>query len=481
MAALDEQERSGEDPLASPELIDLQVARLDSVKKTEGEIDEVQKALSDRREYLAQVSIVQPESDGRYQELNSVLTRLQSQLERDQTAGRKQILAVRQKELAVRRQEERSKIAASLQDLKVRGQQIKEQYDERVTDLQASGGQSIQLEFVRAELERFNKIFELIATKSIALQTESRAPERITKKPAVAPPVLPIEQIPYKHLLLFCSVGLVAPFGLAVAEALVRRINDVVQLAHESRLHVLGEISALPVRYLAATSRKLMPGLRRASYVFAESINSLRTNLAMSSQLGKRQVLAVTSATSGEGKSSVATSLAMSIAETTGAKTLIIDGDMRSPDVATMLKTPSRPGLYDLLSGKCTVDEAIHRVGEGPLFVLPAGAPMRNPHLVLKLAEMKQILNQLRGQFSSIIIDTPPILGASESLILAKAADMTIFCSLCDVSRAKQVRLAVERLEHTGANVAGAVLSGTSVARYASVYGYYANPGEREG
>src|SRR4029079_7454904 len=175
----------------------------------------------------------------------------------------------------------------------------------------------------------------------------------------------------------------------------------------------LGEIAALPVRYVATTSRKLMPGLRRASYIFAESINSLRTNLSVSAEFGGRQVVAVTSATSGEGKSSVATSLAMSIADTTGAQTLVIDGDMRSPDVATMLKTPNRPGLFEVLSGKCQLEEAIHQVGDGNLYVLPAGRATQNPHLVLKLPECKRLIDQLRGRFSSIVIDITPILGGS--------------------------------------------------------------------
>ena len=80
----------------------------------------------------------------------------------------------------------------------------------------------------------------------------------------------------------------------------------------------------------------------------------------------------------------------------------------------------------------------------------------------------------LRQKFCTIVIDTPPILGASESLVYAKAADLVVFCSLADVSRVKQVRLAVDRLQSTGANLAGAVLSGVPVSRYVYSYGSYA-------
>jgi capsular exopolysaccharide synthesis family protein len=356
---------------------------------------------------------------------------------------------------------------------------MKKLFKEQVGDMQLGGGKSVELEFARAELAREEKVFEEIASRKLSLQTESRAPTRVLPQQPAREPLVPLEKLPYKLMVLACCAAFIAPFAAAVArEITVRRINDSEQLAQESRMRILGEISMLPVRHVAASPRKLLPGLRRAAYVFAESINSLRTNLAVASDLRGRQVVAVTSAASGEGKTSVATSLAMSIADTTGTQTLIIDGDMRSPDVAAMLKTPNAPGLFDFLSNNCSLDEAIHRVGDGDLYVMPAGRATKNPHLVLKLESAQRLLDQLRSRFSTIVVDTPPILGASESLLLAKAADMAIFCSMCDVSRAKQVRLAVERLEHAGVNVAGAVLSGTPARRYAHVYGYYVNEGE---
>jgi capsular exopolysaccharide synthesis family protein len=229
---------------------------------------------------------------------------------------------------------------------------------------------------------------------------------------------------------------------------------------------------------VAISPKKLAGRLRRESYIFAESINSLRTNLAVAESLDEQLVIAVTSSVSGEGKTSVATSLAMSIMNATDLPTLIIDADMRSPDVATILKTRSRPGLFDLLSNKCELNDAIHRVNESNLYVIPGGRATRNPHHIVGVSATKQLLDQLRTRFHAIVIDTPPILGASESLIFAKACDAALFCTRCDFSRVKQVRMAVERLEHAGVSLAGAVLSGTPAKRYAYLYGYYENRGE---
>ena len=110
-----------------------------------------------------------------------------------------------------------------------------------------------------------------------------------------------------------------------------------------------------------------------------------------------------------------------------------------------MLKSKNQPGLFELLSDKCKLDEAIQRVGQSELYVIAAGRATRSTHSVLGSDELKHILDELRPRFSKIIIDTPPILGASESLMLAKAADSVLLCSLCDVSKVKQVRLAIDR------------------------------------
>jgi capsular exopolysaccharide synthesis family protein len=207
--------------------------------------------------------------------------------------------------------------------------------------------------------------------------------------------------------------------------------------------------------------------------VFAESINSLRTNLTLAADLRDKRVFAVMSAVSGESKSSVATSLAMSFANATGRPTLVIDGDMRSPDVASMLKTKLAPGLFEVLSGKCELEDCIQHVADSQVYVLAAGKADRTAHQYLTVKAAEALVDRLRTKFQTILIDTPPVLGASEAIILAKAADAALFCTLSGVSKIQQIQLAVDRLERAEVNVAGAVLSGSTVKRYAYRYGYY--------
>jgi capsular exopolysaccharide synthesis family protein len=219
--------------------------------------------------------------------------------------------------------------------------------------------------------------------------------------------------------------------------------------------------------------------LQRQMLLFAESVDGLRTALALADHIGSsgaHKILAVSSAASGEGKTCVATSLAMSIAGASKAPTLVVDADMRSPDVAAVLNVPAQPGLADVLTGKCALSEAIHQVRNSNAFVLPAGRVKSSPHQILQPLVLKKLMETLRHKFETVIIDTPPVLSASESLVCARAADGVLFCSLQEVSRTKQIRVALERLENAQANVLGAVLSGTSPKSYSYDYGHYLQP-----
>jgi capsular exopolysaccharide synthesis family protein len=464
------------DNLESTGLLDLQVENHTDIRAR-------QVALQALEAHMEQIknSAIQYEINPRW-ETNPAYIELQEQWNLGQEDLKTQKAKVREalitKSKEAKKGEREQQIAAlnrELELLQVQSRLLGDKYQQEVDQLQSGDAKSVQMEFARSEYERANRVYELIASRKLALQTEQRAPARIQLQQPAVPPRLPVETVPYKQLLLVCAVAFASPMGLAVLrEITVRRISDVEQLAQHSGLRVLGEVVALPVRLVAVSPNQLSKRLRRATYIYAESINSLRTNLALSDGLS-RQVLAVTSAATGEGKTSVAVSLAMSIANASEQPTLVVDGDMRSPFAATMLRAKSQPGLFDVLTKVCTLEEAIQPVGENGLYLLPGGRATQSTHRVLGTSDIIQLLEQLRGRFSTIVIDTPPILGASEALILAKAADAVLFCSLCGVSKAAQVRLAIERLHHARANIAGAVLSGTSAKHYEYVYGYYTN------
>jgi len=456
-----------EDGADSPGLLEFDVANRADVRQGETRIAAIAQQMDAIESKPRQKIGDTWETDPEYIRLTASFEQAQSDLRDIKEAARK---AERERLIAAKRKELRS--------LEKKRELLATKFNEHLDELKRSSAQSAELEFAKSELHREEKVFELIAARKLALQIELRAPARVSLVHSARVPLNAIEPIPYKLIVLACALSLIAPLAVAIAfESIVRRISNPEQLTTESRLPVLGEIARFPMRKVAADRSSLPVVQQRDLFVFAESIDSLRTSLMLTEHLGtpgQERVIAFCSAVSGEGKTSVATSMAMSVAEATQQPTLIIDADLRFPDVATFFNVPESPGVSEVLTGHASIAEALHRVGDTHAYVMPAGKLEVNPHHILNGAKVEELLQTLRKKFSTIIIDTPPVLSASESLVYAKAADLVVFCTLADTSRAGQVRVAAERLQQTGANLTGAVLSGVSMNRYGYRYGTYA-------
>jgi succinoglycan biosynthesis transport protein ExoP len=185
------------------------------------------------------------------------------------------------------------------------------------------------------------------------------------------------------------------------------------------------------------------------------------------------RVLAVVSACENEGKTSVACQLAVSIARATQSKTLLIDGDMRKPDIHSVFRVRRDPGLADVLAGEADMEDAIVTDWSDHLHLLPGGKLHSSPHRLLGNGHMRSFLDVIPLHYRYVVIDTPPILAASESLVMAKAADAAIMCVMQDVSRTEQVLKAHQRLVNSGAISAGTVVSGVARRQYKYRYGSY--------
>jgi capsular exopolysaccharide synthesis family protein len=266
------------------------------------------------------------------------------------------------------------------------------------------------------------------------------------------------------------------PFALAIAwEVRARRISCPDDLERHLHLNVLGEIARLPSRPrtdLRSAESRVGSDLR----IFEESIDSLRTTLTLSENLRDMRILAITSAANHEGKTSVASQLAMSLARATGKATLLIDGDMRSPDVHQVFGVARGPGLAEVLSNECMLADAIVATHNPNVQLLPAGRLKVSPHRLLGNGAWKSLLAQIPASYGYVIVDTPPVLAASEALVLSKYADAILICVMRDVSRADQVQKASNLLTAAGGCPVGTVLNGVPIRSYKYDYGTYPSP-----
>jgi succinoglycan biosynthesis transport protein ExoP len=352
---------------------------------------------------------------------------------------------------------------------------LKRRYEQYEKELGTSGDKAVMLQFKHAQLERESRIFDLIEQRKLQNETEILNVARVEVRQRAEIPEAPVEAWPLKPLMMFSGAAFVLPFLVVIGwERISRRIGDAEQLSSEATLTIVGEIAQLPTRPVLSGGVASRRKVRRDLGLFQESVDSLRTCLLLSESTAAHRVFAVTSAVSGEGKTSLVSQLAISLARATGKRVLMIDADMRSPNLHDIFETRLEPGLANALRAQCEISDAVvEEVAEG-VHLMPAGRLAGSPHNYLSNDAMSKLVGKLRDVYDYIVVDTPPILCASEALVIARAVDGTLLCALRDVSRSRQVRLATERLNMAGVNLMGAVLSGTSFRRYASTYGNYA-------
>ena len=360
---------------------------------------------------------------------------------------------------------------AELAGIALTRDQLRTKHAEAMKSRKESRGDMFQLHLAMADHDRAKEIHDKVTREMENIKVNGQiAGDRVFLLQRAEPPTNPDEVVPYKRIGMFAGAAFCIPFLLAVAwEHFFRRVNSRQQLEMAGALKVVGEITALPRRTRRSGSAKVSRDLQ----LFEESVDGLRTYLSLLDTLQGLRVLAVTSAISREGKTSVAAQLAVSLAAATGEPTLLIDGDLRSPDVHRVFGVDLSPGLADVLAGELTDEEVIETDFNQTLHLMTAGRLGTSPHRLLGGGEFRALLARLRGVYRYIVIDTPPLLPASEALILARAADAAILSARRDFSRLDQVTEAYSRLRAAGVSFAGVVLNGIPTRHYAYKYGNY--------
>ena len=214
----------------------------------------------------------------------------------------------------------------------------------------------------------------------------------------------------------------------------------------------------------------------------SESFRNVRTTLKYSGKQEPPRIIMVTSGRKGDGKTTTAVNIAVSLAQT-GAKTLIIDGDMRLPRVHEYFYQPRQcSGLSDFLSGEREYGEDFVESGTDHLTLLLAGSLPPNPAELLSSRRMHVLMQSLKHDFEYIIVDTPPVGEIVDGLQLTRLVDGVVMVVRSGVTPKSMAQLAASRLKQVRANLLGTVLNGVKpIGSYGYAYAYgdgYLNPGE---
>ncbi|MBI3952214.1 MAG: polysaccharide biosynthesis tyrosine autokinase [Acidobacteria bacterium] len=212
---------------------------------------------------------------------------------------------------------------------------------------------------------------------------------------------------------------------------------------------------------------------------FAEAFRSLRTSVLLSNAERPPRTILFTSSSPGEGKTTTAVNTAISLAQT-GAKVILVDGDLRKPGLHKMLGMKNQPGLSTYLTRAIDLDAVVDRNATVPwrksqvknLFVIPSGPIPPNPSELLSSEKMREVVKLLSQQYDFVIFDSPPV-STPDALILSTMVDGVIMVIRCGETPRELVHRAKQSLEDVNAKIFGVVLNRVNVQQDGYYYYYY--------
>ena len=274
-----------------------------------------------------------------------------------------------------------------------------------------------------------------------------------TIQPALAP-LKPISPNVPLNLALGLLVGLAVGVGAAVLRSVLdTRLHSSHDIESVTDKPILGGITFDPDVLKHRLIVQVDPRNPRS-----EAFRSLRTNLQFLNVEGGPRSFVITSSVPGEGKTTTVANLAIAIAET-GAKVVLIDGDLRLPKLAEYMGLEGGVGLTDTLIGRAELAEVMQKWGRGQLYVLPSGRIPPNPSELLGSKAMALTLETLASQFDYVLIDSPPLLLVTDAAVVSKFTGGAILITASGRTKRNELTAAVRALDNIGSRLLGLVVT----------------------
>ncbi|HEX4084194.1 MAG TPA: polysaccharide biosynthesis tyrosine autokinase [Chthoniobacteraceae bacterium] len=261
-------------------------------------------------------------------------------------------------------------------------------------------------------------------------------------------------------------LGLLLSMGLHLMDSSLKTVDQAEEVLG---LTTLAAIPRQPQNKLKVSSRALVDA---PSSPVAEAFRSLRTSLFLAGRSRGRKIVLFTSALAGEGKTFCSINYTIALAQQ-GLRTLLIDADLRSPMVGTVLLNERKlPGLGQVLSRKIELDAAIHSTDVENLWVMPAGELVPNPAELLARTDMAEVIRKLGEKYERIVIDTAPVTAVSDTLLLIEHAQESVLVLHAGKTARKWILRALKLIKEAGSQPAGIIMNQVPL-RMAGAYSYY--------
>lgn len=322
----------------------------------------------------------------------------------------------------------------------------------------------VEIQILAENLEAEKTLARSFRSEKRKIEIEDKASDRIISSYDATIPA----QRETKKRFMFTAGGSIVSLGLVIViftliDLQLLRVNSLEHLKEEFRFPILGTIPNLPGRFSHSQETS-----NRASYyqrAFTESIDTTRTMLLDLQKKTTLKAVMLTSAMSSEGKSTLCCHLAISFARA-GRRTLLIDGDMRSPTVHDVFQTDRSPGFCEALRDETSVSKCLTPSPVPNLDLMPAGKLDANALRSLAGDRPGVIMNELREAYDIIVLDSAPMLPVTDSLLLLPCVDGIIISVRKDVSRISKIRACLGKIQMLGGRLLGGVVIGIDEGDY---------------
>jgi len=301
-----------------------------------------------------------------------------------------------------------------------------------------------------------------MALQLAQLNLEVKQPPRVKLLTMASVPDTP--EVAFKYILVFGAGFLSICLTTAAVgglEFLKRRISTTDEVSRRIGINLVGTLPVLSGRAVGQVFG--VPSQTQLESILGDSIDSIRTALIHGAGSSGHRMVMVTSAWDGEGKTTVASQLAVSLARC-GRRTLLVDGDLRNPTLHHLFEMPLEQGLSEVLRGEVDLDNAIRPTPAEGLKLLGAGHCDYASIQALENDNLGQLFDRLRSQYDFVIIDSPPVLAFADPLLMGQYVDGAILSMRLDVSQRPKIEEARDRLKAVGIRLFGGVVNGVRVA-----------------
>ncbi|MCO7262689.1 tyrosine-protein kinase Wzc [Dickeya zeae] len=282
-------------------------------------------------------------------------------------------------------------------------------------------------------------------------------------------------------IVLAAMLGGVAAVGFVLLKTLLHRGIESPEQLEELGINVyasvpLSEWQQKKDREFAGKNRKRnarsdsLLAVGNPADLAIEAIRSLRTSLHFAMMEAKNNVLMISGASPGIGKSFISANLGAVIAQV-GQRVLIVDCDMRKGYAHHLLGATPERGLSDILSGQIEAQQALRTTVVENLFFIPRGQIPPNPSELLMHSHFTDFINWATGQFDIVLLDTPPILAVTDAAIISRQAGTSLLVARFETNTPKEVEISIRRFEQNGAPIKGVILNAV-IRRALSYYSY---------